>query len=116
MQAEQKVASNDLDVAQVKSFAAIYYVFKEIRRTYRQFKLILLLDLLRDSVHLLGALGFYLSHKRLAHHAHRLLRNEEEHIGRFVHPVHLTHVQGLVKVRQVQSLLHDKLLFLFVEL
>ena len=116
VQTEQKVASNDLDVAQVKSFAAIYYVFKEIRRTYRQFKLILLLDLLRDSVHLLGALGFYLSHKRLAHHAHRLLRNEEEHIGRFVHPVHLTHVQGLVKVRQVQSLLHDKLLFLFVEL
>lgn len=101
MQAEQKVASNDLDIAQVKSFAAIYYVFKEVGRTYRQFKLIFFLNLLRDSVHLLGALGFYLSHQRLAHHARRLLRNEKEHIGRFVHPVHLAHVQGLSKVRQV---------------
>jgi len=30
VQAEQKVTSNDLDVAQVKSFAAIYYVSKRL--------------------------------------------------------------------------------------
>ena len=104
MQTQQKVAGDDLDVAQVKGFSAMDEVLEEIRRAVGEFELFFLLDLLGDPVDRLGALGFDLGHEGLAHHAHRFLRDEEEHVRRLIHVVDFAHVDRLLQVCQRQGL------------
>jgi len=98
MQTQQKIASDDLDVAQVKSFPAMDEVLEEIRWAVEELELFLFLDLLSDPVDHLGALGLDLGHERIAHHAHRLLRDEEVHVRRLVHIVDFAHVNRLLHI------------------
>ena len=117
VQAQEKVSGDDLDVPEVESFASIDEIFKQIGWSRRKFELLLLLYFLQHSILIiLRPLCFNFCHQRATYHASRLLGNEEEHVARLVHVLHLAQIYRLLQLSQSKCLAQDKLLLLFVEL
>lgn len=81
VQAEQKISSNDLDVAEVQSLAPVDEVLEEVGRPWWQLELLDSLNFLQHFVFfVLWPFGLDLRHERAADETGGLLRDKEEHV------------------------------------